>query len=680
MRTSIAGAAFLLVGAGAATVAGAGGDVDGNNLNLNGSDTLYDVTQAVISTCNTTFSDFGANKIAYLGGGSGVGAGAMGLGDQKVSPMSRALKGGGSGEYCAVAGTSPTNASGLLVGVDGVAILANQINSCSTDGTMPPNGVGQVSSAMTVYTDGTVPSGATGAVYTFADSFDALKVLYFGLTNDKAYDCNSSTRKTLIRQWHNLFKTDCAAGDNTCSGGLTHAWRRSDLSGTTDAFVSILNPAKKNGLAVGIGTLPTVPVGATKKLNPFCNSVEAQVAVPTCADPNAVPCDMTFGGSADFSDKDPIKTVCEDTNDGVCELKTVPAIDNNGDLGVVLPVLIPDATTTTATDIYPSGPCGGSCVFVAPAKGANIPSGYRCPSGALPVQGKCRMPFAGSNDPRCVSTQFTKCVGQASKTDGRVYNKVVVINKTQIADTTLRGPTTYQFAFDANFRILDGAYYRIHAQAPSVKYVAETGTTGICAENDDTSQIGCLVDADPCSVGFAGREGAKHYPGSVAANNKALLVKNIAPFPDSNLSNLLLPSGTLYPIARRLYFATLYGWGNLQNGELELAKCYANTTTVNLALNGKFVPIPGGVQCLDYPEQATFTTDPTADTRGTGSVAFGGCGLGGTGTNACASAGVALGLCGNGVTDTTFGEACDPPTVPFTGASGQCTSTCTLVP
>ena len=33
-------------------------------------------------------------------------------------------------------------------------------------------------------------------------------------------------------------------------------------------------------------------------------------------------------------------------------------------------------------------------------------------------------------------------------------------------------------------------------------------TTGPCVDNDDTSQIGCLVKASPCSVGYAGREAA----------------------------------------------------------------------------------------------------------------------------------------------------------------------------
>src|SRR5436305_5494442 len=123
MRTSTLGAAFLLVGAGAAALAALepGG---GNNLNLNGSDTLFEVTKAVMLTCGDTtkggFSDFNSDGIKYLGGGSGVGAGQMQAGVQEIAPMSRSMK-GGTGEYCAPSatgvseGAAITNALGVLV-------------------------------------------------------------------------------------------------------------------------------------------------------------------------------------------------------------------------------------------------------------------------------------------------------------------------------------------------------------------------------------------------------------------------------------------------------------------------------------------------------------------------------------------------------------------------------------
>ncbi len=285
MRPSIVGAALLLAGAGAAGLA-AGGDANGNGIELNGSDTLFKVTNNdVFSACSAQFSDWSADPLIYRGGGSRVGAGNMNQGLQAISPMSSALK---DGEFCAPTASvyssplTPVPASaglteGLLVGLDGVTISANQVMSCSSSAA---NGLGSATT-MAVTNDGTgtpatnPPASCPGCVsgnYTFGDSststfsyqnqpsFDALAVLYFGLTHDGSYSCGGPVRRTLIKNWKYLFSTDCTAGDTTCSAGLTHVWRRSDLSGTTDAFVSILNPptgtmtnGKGVNVAVGIG-------------------------------------------------------------------------------------------------------------------------------------------------------------------------------------------------------------------------------------------------------------------------------------------------------------------------------------------------------------------------------------------------------------------------------------------
>jgi PBP superfamily domain len=640
MRTSIVGAAFLLAGAGAATVAAV--DTTGSNLALNGSDTLFDVTNAVIASCGTQFSDFNTLGISYLGGGSGVGAGQMDLNAQQVSPMSRPLK---NTEFCSIAAPSAAGlAEGLLVGIDGVAIAANQTNSCSSS---VANGFGSTA-AFAVTADGTAAGGApatcpgcVGTNYTFADSFDALKVLYFGQTHDGTFDCASPVRKSLVKNWRNLFTSDCAAGDATCSAGLTHAWRRSDLSGTTDAFVSVLNPTGK-----GIGTLSTAPVGAAKKANPFCNSSDAQVAGQT-----------SFGGSSDFQDLDPIRTNCVTGKDGVCEpFKNFATAGGAfaGDLGVVLPVLIPDSASTVPSDLYPQVACGTTCTLVAPIRLNQIPAGFKCPGGSTPTLGLCFMPENNStaHDPRCIAGPQSKCFDIVGRPDGRQYNLATVVATSQINPAGARGSTAFQFARDANSRFMFGDYYRVHSTTAGANNVpdAVAGTTGLCQENDDTSQIGCLTDSDPCSVGYAGREAAKSYPGTGTpatpqpANLKALAVNGTPPFtpasvnadPDTALKNLLAPAGTtpLYPLSRRLYFATIYGFGNLQGGEKELAACYGTNSIVTSAVSSHgFVAIPGGVQCLDYPETAG-TASPAPNVQGAGNVALGGCGNA-TDTNAC---------------------------------------------
>ena len=654
MRTSIAGAAILLAGAGAASLAAAV-DTTGSNIALNGSDTLFDVTQSVLASCGSKFPDFAANNITYLGGGSGVGAGAMGLNNQQVSPMSRALK---NSEYCAIAAPASAGLTeGLLVGIDGVAISANVTNSCSASGA---NGIG-ASAPMEVLAGGNGTD--TGTAYTFGDStgslyknqpsFDALAVLYFGLTHDGNYNCASDVRKTLIKNWKSLFSTDCTAGDTTCSAGLTHAWRRSDLSGTTDAFVSVINPpggsatnGKGAGVAVGIGTLSNVPVGATPKSNPFCNSLDANAPAPA---------PTTFGGSADFSDADPVRTNCVAGKDGVCEGFKFGTTSGAfaGDLGVVQVVLLPDGTVSKPADFYPSVSCTASCTLVAPIKGNQLPPGYKCPGGGGTIGGLCLMPYAGASsspDPRCVTANTTHCADLSGRPDGRQYNLVTVVAKGQVPNAQ-QGTTPFQFAYDANKRFMTGSYFRIHSTTAGQSNVPDptVGQTGLCTENDDTSQIGCLTDSDPCSIGYAGREAAKSYPGlgtpavPQPATLKALAVNGTPPFtptgdPDAALKNLLQPSGTtpVYPLARRLYFNTLVGFTHLAGGESELAQCYGDNNIIGPAISGHgFVAIPGGVQCLDYPEELATTSTPAPNVQGTGSVALGGCGLGLTGQNAC---------------------------------------------
>jgi hypothetical protein len=412
--------------------------------------------------------------------------------------------------------------------------------------------------------------------------------------------------------------------------------------------------------------MSSVPVGKTKKSNPFCNTQDANQGTTSFLDEGTIPAPAGFSYSAatpgDMQDLDPIKTTANPltatTGDSIARGRVTTF---NGALGLVLPIFLPDANSTLPSDVYPAAACSTSCDLVAPIKSNQIPVGYLCPDGNAPVLGQCYQPFiAGSSphDPRCISTASTRCFGVSTTQDGRAYNMPVIVAATQVPTAQRNASTPFQYAIDANKRIISSAFYRIHMQhpAPNAAPDSSVGQTGVCQENDDTSQIGCLVDADRCSVGFAGREAAKDYPGlstgPVPEPLKAFAVTGggvssfTPPFtpggdPDLALKNLLQPAGTtpFYPIARRLYVATLTGFGSGQfagSGEAALVSCYSNSTNVGNAITQHgFVAIPGGLQCLDYPAESASAATPAPNVQGSGNVALGGCGSGGTANDAC---------------------------------------------
>jgi ABC-type phosphate transport system substrate-binding protein len=662
MRTSIAGAVVLLAGAGASTAAAL---TSGSNLALSGSDTLYEVTQLVLTSCGGVFTGgtgFASKGMSYLGGGSGVGAVQMQTAAQEIAPMSRALK---NTEYCS---NTPDNAADLMVGLDGVAVVMAKTSSCSTS---TVNNVGNPS--FSILAGGTGSSTGTytldGSAGGLGQSIDALRLLFMGIDNSGSaananFGCGTDVRKTLIKNWNNLFSTPCAGGATHCPSGVTHVWRRPDVSGTTDAFQGVLLAQKGSGR--GLGTMDFVPSGATQKQNPFCNTFDAvdpahpssylnQTATLT---DQVTTTPLSNGRINDQQDLDPVRTPC-DANDMVCGI--------DGKLGVVLPIFIPDVNYPTG-EIYPATDCSGSCVLTPIITGGALPIGFKCPNGTNPIAGRCFLPYIEptAKDPRCrVTDPTTRCFGTPSGVDGRVWNQPVIVLSTEVPAGLRFSGATYQYGVDRNNRLLTGSFFRQHMLAASSynTRAPDANYTGTCTERDDTGQIGCLADADDCSVGYAAREAAKTFPGNVADQNKALKVNTIAPFPDSNITDLLTTTGTIYPIARRLYlatgpggagFQTLPGQGNglpgqagaPTSGEAMLAKCYSKDSIVGPALTANgFIPIPsgsGGIQCIDYPQTASTTTPPV-NAPGPGNVALGGCGAG---ANVDACAGVAPGVNG----------------------------------
>ena len=179
---------------------------------------------------------------------------------------------------------------------------------------------------------------------------------------------------------------------------------------------------------------------------------------------------------------------------------------------------------------------------------------------------------------------------------------------------------------------MTASYFRIHMNKHSTYAPAANPT---CQLGDDTQTIGCLVNSDPCSIGYAGRE-ADAQTGNQALSINGILPKDPvghAADPDFYIENLLTGVGKcttnadcaaqptnktcmpvfaqcfdetnkpLYELSRRLYVASLVGFGNLLGGEKQLGLCFGDNNIVKTAITANnFVVVPGGIQCLDYPE------------------------------------------------------------------------------
>src|SRR3954454_16438533 len=127
-------ATVLLLGASASAIGAA------TNNQLQGSDTLKDMTKLIVTSCAASAG------LDYIGGSSGAGENAMAAATQEISPMSRTL-----GAGACKGGQAANGGQGLIVAHDGLAIDAeNDGATCAS---------GQVNSTGSF----TVKVGGTGA-------------------------------------------------------------------------------------------------------------------------------------------------------------------------------------------------------------------------------------------------------------------------------------------------------------------------------------------------------------------------------------------------------------------------------------------------------------------------------------------------------------------------------------
>jgi hypothetical protein len=623
MKTSIAVATLLLVGAGATGAAALPNPYQG-------SDTLFNVTTQAIAAAGLTPST------AYVGGGSGNGQSAMDAKTQQTSPMSRMINNGGG--ICTfnggAAGSADTSASTVVIGLDAVDVLASTTSGASTacNGTADNTGTGLAFSGSAVFAD---PNQTWKYV---------LALVYGGKDiTTGVVDCNQTARATLVNNWSSLFQNGCANGASVCgdathSNVLWHAFRRDDASGTSDVFASVL------GLSPSTSASSNNGFGAS----PYCNALnwDVSTANASCAlgankqftgpggilDPVAAdgvhrrPPPGTWGDAPDpasgslgadvlptsLQDNDPIRRACIGTtvNNHARSGEEVCNID--GKLGLVLPIPTSDFIPKENPGLvqYPSKACNTfvlgkpTTVFTCAIRGTGTKHSGECPNGDALFGGSCSVPVDSvDGTSQCVSGKSTVASLVTRSTlgspDGRAYNAhmrdgTVVDGSVGYVEQKIPTATT---TLSLDFV---GGYGRIH----QVETIFATGGTAptACQLSDATDEIGCLVQADPCSIGYAGDSGktwGQRAVPAVASDNDALRVSQIAP--TVTTVQLLGKTGE-YQLARKLYFASLIGFGNIADTATD------TSATDELAL-GKFESVPGSINPI-LTSNGFFTLGP----------------------------------------------------------------------
>lgn len=322
---------------------------------------------------------------------------------------------------------------------------------------------------------------------------DVLRLIYFGLLNDGTRDCASPVRLDLVNTYGNLFETG-GCGSAECTQ-LTHAWRPDTPSATATMINTLLG-------AVGV---------------PFCNV-------------------STSGGSffsPDYQDLDPIRRTCvggangqggslpAPTGGGTVQPDFPAAVADQvcgpvGTLGLVLPVRVP--VGVSLADVYPTRPCFRGRLNFGPAP--KIPGTNRntlCPNGDVtlgnthldydPITGQimnssgiCLIPADSQDSSQCINGKNNfpspidpPVVIPPALRDGRVYN------------LHLYGPGNsplYRVDTGTGTQVV-GAFLRIHATRTLVAAGPTCPGTACCNLGASLNQIGCLSEADHCSIGTA---------------------------------------------------------------------------------------------------------------------------------------------------------------------------------
>lgn len=405
--------------------------------------------------------------------------------------------------------------------------------------------------------------------------------------------CNSDERISLLNSWGNMF--DCAGGNCT---QLVNAFRRGDASGTTDTFSALL----------GLATI-TVNPWSKDSVTPYCNG-------------------------SDLNDWDPVRRPCGASNatvdaTGVHDTVTTDAPDDVcgriGNLGVVLPIVVPESPTgVPASSFTPSvtSPeagvkmCAPGAFSNRPARRISYPDGtfsFDCPerSYANGSGANCLAPRAADGTFDCMSfptnvnSQFV-----SAGNDGRLLNAWARNSLGQLIQAAPGVCSSGTCSTNAQCGTSGGECVNNVCTNGSCIQNSQCGTGGFClftpaqrpvvggyfrlktprttkspavprcGQDTSTEQIGCLVAKKPCSVGFAGREAAT---GIGPGQGRAFSVGGILPTVDKVQNLLVNPPNSVtspvYPLSRTLQQCSMSGFAFAANDNYgQLSACLDNST------------------------------------------------------------------------------------------------------
>jgi hypothetical protein len=508
-------------------------------LDLAGSDTLEDLTIALINSGSC------GSGLNYVDGGSGKGETALlSGGTQQIAPMSRKIN-------ATTNATCNATGEGMFFAMDAISVVVDsaQTEQCGS-GTHIHAARGDAFSA-----DGTtrvVPTPVSGPpTLTYSDMgtdwASKLYALYSGDGTGSNSACSTNaTRVALAGNYKSLFPNSCAGGSghaNTC-GAIKHLYRRGDASGTTDLFKTLVGTAA-TGTAIAA----------------FCNGTDQQ-------------------------DRDPIRRTCT-ADEQVC--------DTDGKLGLLLPIFSPEVGT--ANDLVNNAKCKDGKFKRLAGPFNDTACCFRAPDGTCKTKTvglKCIAPLTTGLTP-CLngntSDDFGSNVPVGVTLDPRVYNLHVRDN------TTTGALRSYRDQTDAT-----SAYYRIHTTTGGIHHAADSGSADLCRSTNNTEMIGCLVQSpnSGCSVGFGGYaavDGPEHaWAEPLALNAIDISSNHVQNFALQAVGQGLLGDGAIYPLSRKLYLNTLVGFEHVtDSNQLALAACFANISSSSLATQGFFqVPTLNG--------------------------------------------------------------------------------------